>query len=206
MAHPQLLRAAGPDVIRAVQQSKDAADRDAQATYLRLVPTLVDLFRQDGSANADAVDYKNSELLSNPEGHACVTVSITGLGRWTGQCMAQALNIAQCGTNYEAGLVPSRRETHNTVTFMCPLPQRVYDAKFTVANTGEIMRPKDRRGFTRRFLEDTCTVWACVILLIKMMVLTFLVHRFFDVSLGDNLALCYKLAHDGVTVYRRVVS
>ena len=204
----QLLSAAAPDVIRAMQQSQEAADRDAKATYQRLAPVLTELFIRDGSAFAEAVGYDRSQLLANPEGHACVTISITGLSQWTGACMNQAIQLTQCGANYEAGLSPGRMETHNTITFMCPLPQRVYDAKFTIAAAGTTTLPqfRDRRGVTRRFLEDTCSVWACFVLLLKMLVATFVVHRVFDVSLSENILFGFRVTSEVAALYRRIVT
>lgn len=202
---PLVLAAQQMDMLRAMQRSKETVDHDAQATFQRLGPQLAALFVKDGSPLAEVVGYERSSLLENPDGHACVTVSVTNVGRYTGKCIEQAIGLTRCGDNYEAGLDPSRRETHNTITFMCPLPQRSYDAKFEVAGTGGLaasIQPVDKRGWLRRFLEDTCTVWACFVLLLKMIIVTFICHRFFDRTVMENLSLGHEMGGYVTTAIR----
>lgn len=179
------------NLVHVAQGTQAHMNHDAQDTYNKVSTELVRLFQADGSPKAGALPYKDSVIVFNTANHTCVTVSITGLDAYTGTCIQSAMQCARCRQeDWKVDYSRSRGDTHPTLTFLCPLPQAQYNASLEISGANMLgpMR-RDRRGWLRSWLEDSCTVGFCFVLMLALAMCAIVSWRMFDCTVADNVRL-----------------
>lgn len=179
------------NLVHVAQGTQAHMNQDAQDTYNKVSAELVRLFQADGSPKAGALPYKDSTIAFNGANHTCVTVSITGLDAYTGACLQSALQAARCRQDeWKVDYSRSRGDTHPTITLLCPLPQAQYNASLEIPGAAALSHGRrDRRGWLRSWLEDSCTVGFCLVVLLVLVMCAIVSWRLFDCSMTDNVQL-----------------